>query len=429
MPSFRATVHVLWQNRAFRQFWAASTVAMLGHQLSWVALAWFTLQQTNSSLAIGGLMGMYLVMSVVASPLAGYLFDRYARKRLLVVDHVARGFLYALVPLLHWTDLLSYPLLVFLLSLAGLLAPLSTVGSQSVLPNFVRADQLEAANAFSQLSWQLAVLVGPAVGGALTGLVGAPGTMLVNAALFVVPAVMLTAIPAKVFEGRQRERDCGRADRLSFRDGLRFFLASPALVALTLASLLFNFAYGPLEPALPALVRDDLRAGPETLGLLWSALGIGTIVGTALWTRWPQRWEPAHTLGGVMVAWGIFTGALFWADDPVSGMVLLFLAGLTVSPYNVVAVTLEQRLVPPHLRGRVFGLTTSLEQVGLPLGMLVGGWLASTLGNRETLLLAGVVCAAVGAAVMMSPWLKGGWEKGERGADSRAAQAPRKGWA
>lgn len=429
MPSFRATVRVLWWNRAFRLFWTASTVAMLGHQLSWVALAWFTLQQTNSSLAIGGVMGVYLVTSVVASPLAGYLFDRYPRKRLLIADHVARGLLYILIPCLHWMDLLSYPLLVFLLSLAGLLAPLSTVGSQSVLPNFVRADQLETANAFSQLSWQLAVLVGPAVGGALTGLIGAPGTMLVNAALFILPAALLAAIPAKVYEGRQRERgrDRGRAEGVSFREGWRFFLGTPPLVALTMASLLFNFAYGPLEPALPALVRDDWRAGPETLGLLWSALGIGTIVGTALWTRWPQRWAPAHTLGGVMVAWGVFTGGLYWIAHPVSGMVLLFLAGLTVAPYNVVALTLEQRLVPPHLRGRVFGLTTSLEQVGLPLGMLVGGWMASTLGNRMTLLLAGVVCVAVGVAVMMSPWLKGG--KSACGGDTRAAQMPTKEWA
>ncbi|HEY8342002.1 MAG TPA: MFS transporter [Calditerricola sp.] len=429
MPSFRATVRMLWGNRPFRLFWTASTVAMLGHQLSWVALAWFTLQQTDSSLAIGGVMGMYLVTSVVASPLAGYLFDRGMRKRLLILDHVARGLLYALIPLLHWTDFLSYPLLVVLLSLAGLLAPLSTVGSQSVLPNFVRADQLETANAFSQLSWQVAVLVGPAVGGAFTGLIGAPGTMLVNAALFILPAALLAAIPAKVYEGRQRERgrDRRRAEGVSFREGWRFFLATPPLVALTMASLLFNFAYGPLEPALPALVRDDWRAGPETLGLLWSALGIGTIVGTALWTRWPKRWAPAHTLGGVMAAWGVFTGGLYWIAHPVSGMALLFLAGLTVAPYNVVALTLEQRLVPPHLRGRVFGLTTSLEQVGLPLGMLVGGWMASTLGNRLTLLLAGVVCVAVGVAVMMSPWLKGG--KDECGGDTRATKVLTKEWA
>lgn len=130
------------------------------------------------------------------------------------------------------------------------------------------------------------------------------------------------------------------------------------------------------------MVDRVYHAGASMLGLIWSSFAVGSLVGTLLWSHFRPTWGLRPVLAGVVIGWGLFSGLAGSTTQPWQAMVTLFCGGLVYSPYNIVAVTWQQRLIPDHLRGSVFGMFQSVTSSGLPFGQLVGGLLVSSRGCR-----------------------------------------------
>src|SRR5215207_9064389 len=188
----------LRDSRGFRLFWAASTVSGFGSQITMFAVAVLIVTTLGGTPADVGLVNSarwlpYLLLGLVVGALA----DRVRRRPLLVGADLARAVLLCAVPLLAWPDQLSVPVLIVIMAVFGLASLVNDAAHQSFLPRLLPPDALPRANARLEQSSAAAETSGPAMAGGLVSWLGAPAAVLVDAASFLVSAVLTARIPVE----------------------------------------------------------------------------------------------------------------------------------------------------------------------------------------------------------------------------------------
>lgn len=395
----------LLRNRSFVIYWTGSTIVQLGLQFSTIALIWFVLQTTGSATRIGIILALFPLSRMVTSPFIGFMIDRLPRRELMVFDNLIQAVLYLLIPVFQGLHLLSFPVLMVIVLLAGALSPLSMIGRGVILPNIVPSEDLEVANGFSQIRMSFVSLFGPALGGVLVGFFGAPVTLIITVVCYALYVVSLLFIPASRFMATYGQDD-ESTTLVPQLNGWQYLYRIPLLLLLVIVTLFFNLTYGPLEPALPVLVSRVFHAGASTLGLIWSSFAVGALFGTFLWSRFRPNWTLRVVISGIIFCWGVFSGGIGLAAHPWQAMVMMFFGGVTFAPYNILAATWEQWLISDQHRGKVYGVIQSITSVGLPIGQLAGGFMVKGIGASATILVGGIATVLLGIVVIS---LRGLW--------------------
>jgi MFS family permease len=381
---------------AVRRLSAGLLLSRTGDQLTTIALVWFVLDLTGSAAAVGLVLLSAGLPPVVTGPLLGRLLDRWSPRRVMVADNLARAALVGTVPVLHWLDRLNMPLLYGLSLAAGALVPATDVGVRVALPRLVDEAELEHANVLLSIGDQVSALVGPAAGGLLVGLVGAPPVLLGDAASFLAMAALVRPLPDAATTAPAPPPAGGPATRAAARD--------PAVRTVVGLTLVYFLAYGPLEPALPVYSRDLLGAGAGGYGLLWSAFGAGALVGLAT-VPVVARLRPGLALAGNALAWGAALLPLLVITATVPAMLVLAVGGLVWAPYTTLEASLLQRVVPARALGRVFGVRRAVTAAATPLGAAAGGLLLDRATPTAVIGLSAVTCMLAGAAALCAPAL------------------------
>ena len=381
---------------ALRRLAAGLLLSRTGDQLTTIALLWLVLDLTGSGAAVGLVLLCAGLPTVVTGPLLGRMLDRWSPRRVMVADNLLRALLVGAIPALHWLGRLDLPLLYGLCMAAGALIPATDVGVRVVLPRLVDSDQLEHANGLLSIGDQVSALVGPACGGLLVGLVGAPPVLLLDAASFLAMAALLWPLPDPPATAVPRP--------VVGSSGIRAALAEPAVRVVLAVTLVYFLAYGPLEPALPVYSRDVLGAGAGGYGLLWSAFGAGALAGLAT-VPLVGRLRPGLALAGNALAWGTALLPLLVVTGIAPAMLALAVGGLIWAPYVTLESSLLQRLVPAHLLGRVFGVRRAVSAAAVPLGAAGGGLLLDHVPSTAVIGASAVTCMLAGAAALCVPAL------------------------
>ncbi|PSR27985.1 MAG: hypothetical protein C7B47_06845 [Sulfobacillus thermosulfidooxidans] len=392
-------------NRLFVIYWGGATLVQLALQFVTIALAWFVLEITGSAVRVAVILAVIPVAHMATSSWIGHLMDRLPRRSLMILDNASQMLLYASVPVMTWMHVLTFPLLCAVVAMAAALSPLSMIGRGVLLPHLVSGDELVSANGLSQLRSSLVYLLGPVLGGLLVAFLGAPETLLVTAGCYGAYVGSLWAIPAEKY---QAVADNQPLDPTMQTTPWHFLRQSTMLLIMSVVTLFFNLTYGPLEPALPVLVSRVFHAGASTLGWIWSSFAMGTVLGTLVWERLRPQWSLRVFIIGVIVGWGLFSGAVGLTTHPDQAMALMFCGGITYAPYNIVAATCQQRLIPDFMRGTVLGTIQSVTSAGLPMGQLLGGLVVSAVGARAAIVLGGTATVLLGGALMAVriPWAR-----------------------
>ncbi len=396
-----------WMNKSplrlptFRYLWLGLVISRLGDQFTAIALLWFVLQLTGSGVALGLVILCFRLPGIVTSLLLGRLLDRHQPQVVMGVDNAARALIIGAIPALYWLDVLTMPMVYTLALLAGALAPATGVGVRVVLPYLVDGDELENANALVSVSEQFSYLAGPALAGLLVSLLGGPPVLLIDAATFALMAALLFVLPDV-----PRQRTITEAAERGRWLGFGTLLHLKTVRIITALSLVFFFAYGPLEPALPIYSQDTLRAGAAGYGLLWSAFGVGALLGLLTIPMVGKQPRPGVTFAAIAVLWGILLAPLTIATSLPLAMLFLGLAGAAWAPYTTIETSLLQRLVPEQLRGQVFGAQSTLLTAAAPLGAVLGGVLLDHLSAPAVIGISALACGTTGVIGLVSPTLR-----------------------
>ncbi len=376
----------LRRNRDFTLLWAGQTIGDLGTAVSTVVLPLIAVSTLDASpVAVGALSAAtWLPWLLIGLP-AGAWVDRLPYRPVLVSCDLARMLLIGSIPVAAATGHLGLAQLYVVAFGTGVGTVFFQVAYQAYLPMLVDRDDLTAANARLQGSSSVALVGGPGLGGLLSQVMRAPYALAVDAASYLVSAVTLLAIRTPEAPRLKSAREPLLRE---VRTGARHVLADRLLRVLTIAPAAGNpFFAGIMALAVLFLVRT-VGVGPGTVGVLLAAGSLGGIVGAMLARRIGRALGTARALWLSMALSA--PAALLIPLTAHGARLLFFVIGLFVLEagiliYNVTIVAWRQAYVPPALIGRVVATMRFLLFGTIPLGGLLGGALAGSIGVREAM--------------------------------------------
>jgi MFS family permease len=264
--------------------------------------------------------------------------------------------------------------------------------AEATVPSVVPEDDLAPANAVLGTVENVAIAVGPAIGGLLTILGPIYIAFAINGLSFVASAACLSALT-------MRARVRTEADRTSLRrrilEGVRSISGSPGIAGIALLTVAASFVYGE-QLVLLALVSDkQLGTGAGGVGFLFAAMGVGGILAAGVTNRLAEDPRPGRSLALAAVALGAPIVVLAWTRVPTLAYAIMAVSGAGYIAFDVVAITMLQRLVPENVLARVFGMLGSLGVAGIVLGSVLAPALVAVFGLETALVVTGVLVPAM----------------------------------
>jgi MFS family permease len=384
----------LAQPRFRRLFWS-QTISRWGDTFSAVALVVLVFRLTGSGLSVAITVALEVVPVLVFGLVAGAVVDRFPRVRVMVVADVGRAAI-ALALALFGDELAVVYAAAFGLST---LTTFFNPAASSVVPALVDRDDMVGANS---ALWSAAVVsqiaLAPLAGG-LVALAGAGPAFALNAASFVVSALLLAGLSVPASAAPLAAAAEGPARRLeAVRAGLAAVRKSRLLTTLAGVQALAALSAGATSALLVVLAERHLDVGPGRFGLLLGAIGIGAGLGPLVLQRFvTDVRRPALLFGPYLLRGAV---DLVLAAFSSFGLALGALAvyGVGTSTGHVTYQTVLQTTVPDRIRGRVFALYDMVWQSARLVSIGAGGLAADALGIRAVYLLGGALL--IGAGVL-----------------------------
>ncbi|RIQ18844.1 MFS transporter [Jiangella rhizosphaerae] len=370
---------------AFRSLFAARTVSFLGDSLSLVALMLHVADTAGQALAVALLLLVGDLAPALLSPLAGGVSDRWDRRRVMIGCELVQAGLLAAIAV-------SLPPLPLLLALVGVRAVAGHVflpASRAAVATLVPPRHQAAANSALGLATNGGEAAGPLVAAALFPLVGVRGVLLVDAATFLLSALLLLRLPPLPPSAAGTNGEPGAGLLRGARQGVAHLWREPALRIIGLgfcAVVAFN---GIDDVALVVLAKDTFDAGDSASATLLAAVGIGLFAGYALLARWSARASLLWLLvaGFAVSSVGNLLTGLAWAV--AAAFALQTVRGLGIAAMDVATNTLLPRLVPDTMLGRVFGNLYGAIGLAAGLSYVAGGLLLDATSVPVTFVVAG----------------------------------------
>ncbi|MEA2299186.1 MAG: hypothetical protein QOF77_2122 [Solirubrobacteraceae bacterium] len=376
----------------FRCLWFAQAASVLGDRVVTIALALFVIDLTGSASDLG------LVLAAGAVPLIAFLLiggvwaDRLPRHRVIITTDLARFALHAVLAGLILAGVVRIWEIVVVEALFGTAEAFFRPAASGLLPQTVPEAEIQEAKAVTSLLENTAEFLGPALGTVLVLGIGAGPAFALDAASFLLSAALLTRV-------RPRERETvvapAAAGRMwtEVREGFRE-VRSRTWVWATLGAFCVGLFSG-LAPwfVLGPVVARQQYGSLGVFGVVASALGAGTVIGSLMGTRWRPRYPMRLAMLAVLL-WPI-SGALFAVGATLIAVIpVTVVAGAGIGLFDVWWETALAERIPAHLLSRVSSYDWMISLGLLPLGFLAAGPLAGVFGS-VTVLLAGSIVAVL----------------------------------
>jgi MFS family permease len=430
--SFGHDPYLAFRSGNFRRYAAGNACSMIGLQMFGLAVGWEIYERTSSATALG-LVGLFQALPVILFALpAGHLVDRFNRKTIIIVNQVllvlasaalgCASLWHTQIPDLYFLKALNrtlfevalffgdrapvfadrhIPILYMLLLFIGAGRAVSQPARSAMLPQLVSPEAFPNAVTWNSSIFEVSNVLGPALGGALLGMV-----LQLGEAGWAYPTVyFLTAfcqlLQLLVFIPIRLRAMPGSQDPLTLRSllaGIRFVWSTRIILA-TITLDMFAVLLGGATALLPMVAKEILQVGPMGLGLLRSATSIGAI-GMAL----SLAHQPPMKRAGRNMLWAVsgFGAAIILfglSRNFYLSFLMLVLSGACDNISVIVRHTLIQVLTPNELRGRVSAVNSVFISCSNELGALESGLTAAFFGSLASSAASGAVLSIVGGGV------------------------------
>jgi len=387
----------------YRWFWSSQLLSGIGTWAQTVAQAWLVLQLTGSAIALGAITTLQFLPMLVFPLLSGVIADRLPRRQVLIATQIGAMTQAVLLGLLVWSGHVELWQVGALALGLGLTNAFANPAQAALVPELVGRELVGNAVALNSVQFNVARLLGGAIGGTLVGVFGVAATLAMNAATFLPAiAVLLVIRPAHARPPREREgADPNAAPaRLSadIAAGIRYALGNrPIRRVLALFGVvgLLGFNWSVATP----LLAYTLKAGPEGFGLMQASLGAGSLVAGIALMRTRMATERRFLVGAVLMGSVlILLGLSPWFGLSLG---LMFFGGLGGVTASVTSNTRLQLLSVDAFRGRVMSLFTLLIGGTSPIGSLLIGGIAQAAGIQVGVMVFGT-CLLLGLVLILA---------------------------
>lgn len=380
---------VLTRHRNFRIFWVGQTMSQVGSWMQTMAVGWLSLQLSDSAFVVGLVASVGAIPIVLFSMHAGAFVDHGDKLRLVRVTQSILLAQAAVLWLVTITGLVSIPILLGLAFVQGLCSAVEIPARQSMIIQLVGREDLQPAIALNSSGFNLARVIGPAIGGLVIARFGIAWCFGLNALSFVAVlwGLLRITLPVPAMANSVRLTVTGMHELIDrsttgAAEGLRH-LAKPGpvrdLLALVTVGALLG---GPFLTIMPVIARDQLGLGAGGYGTLLATVGVGGLLG-ALLVAGPI--SHAANKGRVLMTAGLAFPTLLlgfaYTTTLAMAYVLLFATGLAMITFNALSNGVLQLLVEEKYRGRLMAFY-SLVFVGL--SQAVGSFAMGALARVVT---------------------------------------------
>ncbi|MEP6637920.1 MAG: MFS transporter [Chloroflexota bacterium] len=407
----------------FRLVWFGEAVSLLGDQFQTVAVAWLVLGLTGSGLALGTILVAAAIPRGMFLLLGGVLADRVSPRDLALGSNLLRAILTTIVAGLVLGAQVQLWHLALVGALFGTVDAVFWPAINTLVPRLVATDRLAAANAVMQGTGQLVGTIGPALAGFAVALIGVGAAYVIDAGSFAIAALALWLVRSGATAIRPTEAPDPPLTRPSLAaaliDGARAVLGDRVMRSIVILSTGVNLAFtGPTVVGLPWLVLVRFDGDALALGLLFAALGAGSLAGVLLAGSVSRPRRFGWLVLGLVVGMGIGLGAIGLARSVVGAALILLVIGTMNGYVNVVMVAWVQEKTEPAMLGRTMSFLMLGSVVAAPLSIAAAAFLVDADASAM-FLAAGALVVVCGLISMAS-----GLPRRMTGAGTAATMAP-----
>ena len=385
VPTGRGELASLRHRPDFVRLWIAQAVSNLGDWIYALAVATTVAGRSDGARILAALLICQFGPSALVSALGGSLVDRLSRKRLMLGADLLRAL--AVVSLL----VTGSPSAVHLCAVAaalGLFGGLFQPSLQASLPNVVASEQLVAANALMGATLNMAIMVGPILGGVMAASLGADVAFAVNAASFALSAALIAVVR---LPRRSSAEPVAAAPVRDLVDGFRYIVTARVVRGVMVVVGIVIVAAAIKNPVEPLFILRTLGERPASLGLAGTIWGLGMVLGSTIAPAAARRWSRPSLLSVSIALVGVAILGASRATVLAPLLILWLIAGAGNALGTVAYETLLQEHTPDAYRGRVIAASEAVIDAAFLVGGAVAGALAGALGARGAF----VVCGAV----------------------------------
>ncbi len=376
-------------SRPFRVLWVSSAVSVLGSQIGSFAVLLYVWQLTHDPFWTGGAALVRAVPTVVFALAGGSLADATDRRRLVLVTAVGQLITATLMAALVLADLGRLWPVLGLLAVQSAFAAAGAPARRSFVVRLLPAHQVGAGVALTMGAWQVAGLVGPALGGVLAGLAGLRVCFAVDAATYLVAMWGIWSLPA--MPPQSREHPPGLASVLA---GFAFVTARPVLAGAFLSDVAAMVLAMPIA-LFPAVSAQRYGGQPQVVGAFMSAVAAGGLLATGFSGRFSAARRPGAAMLAAATTWGLALTVFGLTSRLWLALTALAVAGVADSLAVLSRTTIVQLATPDAYRGRVGAIDHVVGLGGPELGNFRGGLVAS-LTSTGLALVSGGLLSVVG---------------------------------
>ncbi|MGA7732649.1 MAG: MFS transporter, partial [Chloroflexia bacterium] len=398
----------LLRNRNYRFLWLGQIVSDFGDSLTMLALLILVNQITGSAAAIATMFIVLLVPHVTVGLVAGVYVDRLDRKRIMVVSDIVRGVLvlgFVGVALLGTAD---YLWLMYVLGfLQAMVGTLFTPARSALIPNIVPQQALLSANSISQASRVIFGLLGTASAGLLIGLSNEMWVpFVIDSLTFFASALLIWRIKTPRHVAEPGAKGDMRAVFGQLGDGMKIIAQSRTLVGTLVGMAVTMLGLGAVNVLMVPLIINDMKLPATWFGLIELVQTAAMVLSGGLVAVLAARLKPTSIVSGALSMLGLVIGSIALANNLIVLGIIIFGAGLLITPIQAGVATIMQTSVDNKMRGRVGSALNSVISISQLVSMGVAGTLAEVVGVRNVFLAGGVLTLLAGlafAAIMKAP--------------------------
>ncbi|MEV2263097.1 MULTISPECIES: MFS transporter [Streptomyces] len=378
------TTHIAVDPTVFWRFWFSSTMSRTGSNITAVALPLVALSTLNAStfqvtLLAAASQAAWLFLGLPAGVIVQKLPLRGLQVSMDLVCAVAMGS----IPVAWWLDSLTFGHLLFTALITSLATVLFEIASATFLPELVSKEELTSRNSLMSATEAVTQTGGPSVSGLLIKVFGAANVLVIDSISYLVSAVTLWTLP----ERRPKALPQVPVGAL-IREGCAFVMRHPVMRPCAIWATVNNFFTAALMALTPLYLVREAGASPTLVGLVIAADGAGALLGSMVTTRLAARFGTARAI----IVSGVVGGALALVIPMTTtqGDIGFFIAGnaavaMAIVIGSILTRTHRQVESPPELLSRVMATVRFISWGALPLGALLSGVLADSLGLRPAL--------------------------------------------
>ena len=387
---------LLRTNQNYRYTWMGQVVSEVGDHFNTIAVFSLILAQTNSGLAVAGVMLSRAIPMLLAGPLAGVSLDRFNRRQLMIWSDLVRAVLAGLF-------VLGVPLgrswIIYVLSALMMAAsPFFTSGRASILPAIATKDELHTANSMTQTTQWTTTAIGSFLGGFSAEVMGYEIAFFLNSLSFLFSALCISKlrVPEGAFVAKRNSLDETKVVKpwQDYKDGLKYMRSIPLLAGLGFVSVGWASGGGAAQILFPLFGDRVFHRGAMGTGQLWGSAGIGLVIGGIFAHRLMPRLTFAQYKKTISLAYLVHGASYvcFAISEPYwLALLMIGLSRAAVAVSSVMNFTQILRIVQDEFRGRVFATLETLTWGVMMLSMTAAGLASDHVNTRWIGVASGVL--------------------------------------